>query len=452
MFQDSNGEVRRASAGPPRTRPLAVRVQPCPVARCLPSYGGRHGARRASSSWRGLRHRSAAAPVGHLPEHPSRRRTPSWSPPVVGELVRAHAVLEAASAAVPALGPRLAPSRRPTPSTSTCWSARCRRPTCRPPLLRGVAAAPRRRWRRSGGPSSGCCARCAPAASAPRAATWLACWRASPPRPRSTPPPWRRERAMTVLDALQATLGDEHAALYTYGVLGARISQSATPALYDAITAAYRRHRARRDQLRVLVEEAGGEPVAAAAAYGLGRAAAPRPPGAGGGARHRGVERRGADRPGRPVGRRRARVGTRRGDLVGHVAVELGGVAQTWPGARPSSIRFRQDSADSSPNSGNRQRPAASAFGKNPRSLPKAEDADRLDGVGQHHPVWPLLWGWRNHMHNHAFHFHVRVTKTCLQVLATHKVAAAPARTDPLSRPTHRRPRTARRTGCGRAR
>lgn len=74
---------------------------------------------------------------------------------------------------------------------------------------------------------------------------------------------------MTVLDALQATLADEHAVLYTYGVLGARTSQSATPALYDALTLAYRRHRSRRDQLRPLVEEAGGVPVAAAAAYEL---------------------------------------------------------------------------------------------------------------------------------------------------------------------------------------
>lgn len=74
---------------------------------------------------------------------------------------------------------------------------------------------------------------------------------------------------MSTLDALQATLADEHAALYTYGVLGARTSQSATPALYEALTQAYRRHRARRDQLRVLVQEAGGEPVAAAVAYDL---------------------------------------------------------------------------------------------------------------------------------------------------------------------------------------
>lgn len=74
---------------------------------------------------------------------------------------------------------------------------------------------------------------------------------------------------MSVLDSLQLRLADEHAALYTYGVLGARASQSATPALHDALTAAYRRHRSRRDQLRSLVAEAGGEPVAAAATYEL---------------------------------------------------------------------------------------------------------------------------------------------------------------------------------------
>lgn len=74
---------------------------------------------------------------------------------------------------------------------------------------------------------------------------------------------------MTTLDALQDTLAEEHAALYVYGVLGARTSQGSTPGLYDVLTAAYRRHRSRRDQLRLMVEEAGGEPVAAAAAYEL---------------------------------------------------------------------------------------------------------------------------------------------------------------------------------------
>lgn len=72
---------------------------------------------------------------------------------------------------------------------------------------------------------------------------------------------------MSTLEALQTTLADEHAALYTYGVLGARTSQAAAPLLYDALTTAYRRHRSRRDQLRTMVTEAGGEPVAAAVAY-----------------------------------------------------------------------------------------------------------------------------------------------------------------------------------------
>lgn len=72
---------------------------------------------------------------------------------------------------------------------------------------------------------------------------------------------------MSVLDALQTTLTEEHAALWTYGVLGARTSQVATPALHEALTAGYRRHRARRDQLRPLIEQVGGTPVAAAAAY-----------------------------------------------------------------------------------------------------------------------------------------------------------------------------------------
>ena len=74
---------------------------------------------------------------------------------------------------------------------------------------------------------------------------------------------------MSVLDALQVTLVDEHAALYTYGVLGARTSQAASPALFETLTAGYRRHRARRDQLQLMVRDAGGEPVAAEAAYDL---------------------------------------------------------------------------------------------------------------------------------------------------------------------------------------
>lgn len=74
---------------------------------------------------------------------------------------------------------------------------------------------------------------------------------------------------MSALDALQATLAGEHAALYTYGVLGARTSASASPDLFETLTVGYRRHRSRRDRLRLLVEEAGGTPVPAAAAYVL---------------------------------------------------------------------------------------------------------------------------------------------------------------------------------------
>ena len=74
---------------------------------------------------------------------------------------------------------------------------------------------------------------------------------------------------MTVLDALQASLADEHASLYTYGVLGARTSQASSPTLFETLTSGYRRHRARRDQLQLMVHDAGGEPVAAEVAYDL---------------------------------------------------------------------------------------------------------------------------------------------------------------------------------------
>ena len=138
---------------------------------------------------------------------------------------------------------------------------------------------------------------------------------------------------MTVLDALQATLADEHAALYTYGVLGARTSQSATPWLYDALTAGYRRHRARRDQLRLLVEDAGGEPVPAAAAYELdGRLL-----------RSAQVQAAALDLEVASVETLLALVGQSSGTVrewaLGEVTgsaswqLELGGVAQTWPGA-----------------------------------------------------------------------------------------------------------------------
>jgi hypothetical protein len=67
------------------------------------------------------------------------------------------------------------------------------------------------------------------------------------------------------LDAVQAALAAEHAAVYGYGVVGGRIGEDREA---DA-TAAYSAHRARRDALARTVRDLGGKPVAAAAAYAL---------------------------------------------------------------------------------------------------------------------------------------------------------------------------------------
>lgn len=72
---------------------------------------------------------------------------------------------------------------------------------------------------------------------------------------------------MTTLKALQVALAAEHAALYLYGVLGARTSASANPQLYAAVSAAYVTHRDRRDHLSALVLQQGGTPVASEPAY-----------------------------------------------------------------------------------------------------------------------------------------------------------------------------------------
>ena len=74
---------------------------------------------------------------------------------------------------------------------------------------------------------------------------------------------------MTRVEPLQTTLAAEHAAVHLYAVLGAQTSQSAQPALYDALVEPYRQHRARRDQLVALVSDTGSQPVAAAPAYDL---------------------------------------------------------------------------------------------------------------------------------------------------------------------------------------
>lgn len=74
---------------------------------------------------------------------------------------------------------------------------------------------------------------------------------------------------MTPLEALQATLAAEHAAVYVYGVAGGRVSESARPALAARVAEGYTTHRGRRDQLMAMVRAAGDDPVAAEAAYAL---------------------------------------------------------------------------------------------------------------------------------------------------------------------------------------
>ncbi|WP_243772500.1 ferritin-like domain-containing protein [Actinomadura barringtoniae] len=67
------------------------------------------------------------------------------------------------------------------------------------------------------------------------------------------------------LNSLQSALATEHAAIYGYGVLGARLTGSAQ----ELATVYWDGHRARRDSLTTFLTEARQHPVAAAAAYKL---------------------------------------------------------------------------------------------------------------------------------------------------------------------------------------
>lgn len=64
---------------------------------------------------------------------------------------------------------------------------------------------------------------------------------------------------------LTTALAAEHAAVYAYGVIGARTTGS----LRVTATAAFNAHRARRDQLRALITAGGGVPVEPDPAYRL---------------------------------------------------------------------------------------------------------------------------------------------------------------------------------------
>lgn len=71
---------------------------------------------------------------------------------------------------------------------------------------------------------------------------------------------------MSDLDALVKALAAEHAAVYAYGLLGARTTGS----LRARVTAAFDAHRARRDHLRSLIVSEGGKPAEPEASYEVG--------------------------------------------------------------------------------------------------------------------------------------------------------------------------------------
>jgi hypothetical protein len=71
--------------------------------------------------------------------------------------------------------------------------------------------------------------------------------------------------AQQTLAAVQAALAAEHAAVYAYGVIGARVAKPRTA----EARAAYDSHRARRDALSRTVRDLGAEPVPADAGYAL---------------------------------------------------------------------------------------------------------------------------------------------------------------------------------------
>lgn len=74
---------------------------------------------------------------------------------------------------------------------------------------------------------------------------------------------------MTPIESLQKTLAAEHAAVHLYGVLGGQASKSQQPALFGQLDEAYDAHRASRDELTVLINAKGKDPVAAKVDYAV---------------------------------------------------------------------------------------------------------------------------------------------------------------------------------------
>ena len=74
---------------------------------------------------------------------------------------------------------------------------------------------------------------------------------------------------MKPIEAIQAALAGEHAAVYVYGVIGGGVSLSSQPDLWSAVRSAYTTHRGRRDQLVAMVRASDAEPVTAEVSYEL---------------------------------------------------------------------------------------------------------------------------------------------------------------------------------------
>ncbi|MFZ2501118.1 MAG: DUF4439 domain-containing protein, partial [Nocardioides sp.] len=70
-------------------------------------------------------------------------------------------------------------------------------------------------------------------------------------------------------EPFQTLLAHEHAAIWVYGVYGARTSAAAEPELFGAISAGYAAHRGLCDQLTGALAEADLQPVPAAPSYPL---------------------------------------------------------------------------------------------------------------------------------------------------------------------------------------
>ncbi|WP_374985578.1 DUF4439 domain-containing protein [Streptomyces fradiae] len=70
---------------------------------------------------------------------------------------------------------------------------------------------------------------------------------------------------MSALEAVQAVLAAEHAAVYGYGVVGARVGAERREEAAAGLAA----HRALRDAATRAVRDLGGEPGASAPAYAL---------------------------------------------------------------------------------------------------------------------------------------------------------------------------------------